>query len=120
MTLFNLPFQEKRFLKESTLFCICHEMFLFLCVPCQILLRQCPETFFRRPKLFFLRPKGVFTVSVRAGRVRMKIHSAPFFESSSLKMRFSSKTRQKYWTRNKNAERKGLWRLKVESEMTRV
>ena len=31
----------------------------FLFVPCQILLRQCPETLFRRPKRVFLRPKGV-------------------------------------------------------------
>ena len=53
-----------------------------LVVPCQILLRQCPETVFRRPKgvqnVPFCVQKAF--LSVRTGRVRMKIY---FFESLS-------------------------------------
>ena len=58
-------------------------MFLFCLCP-QILLRQFPDTFFRRPK-------REASLSVRTGRVRMKIHSVPFSVSSSLKTRFASK-----------------------------
>ena len=62
----------------------------FLFVPCQILLTQCPETFFGVQNASFCVQKA--SLSVRTGRVRMKIHSVPFFESSSLKTRFSSKS----------------------------
>ena len=59
-------------------------------MPCQILLTQCPETFFGVQNASFCVQKA--SLSVRTGRVRMKIHSVPFFESSSLKTRFSSKS----------------------------
>ena len=81
------------FLKESTLFCICHEMFLFCLCPVRSSLDSVLRPFFGVQE----------SLSVRAGRVWMKIHFAPLFESSSLKMHFSSK----------NTKQKGLWRLKV-------
>ena len=43
----------------------------------------------------------------------MKIHSAPFFESSSLKTRFSSKNAKILDQKQKRRKKKGLWRLKV-------
>ena len=60
MTLLNLPFQEKEVFERKHSFLHMSRNVPFLFVPCQILLRQCPETFFRRPKRVFLRPKGVF------------------------------------------------------------
>ena len=64
-------------------------MFLFLFVPCQILLRQCPETFFLRPKRVFLHPKGVFKRPHRTRRDEDSL--CTFIESLSLKTRFLSK-----------------------------
>ena len=60
MTLLNLPFQEKDVFERKHSFLHMSRNVPFLFVPCQILLRQCPETLFRRPKRVFLRPKGVF------------------------------------------------------------
>ena len=60
MTLLNLPLQEKEVFERKHFFLHMSRHVPFLFVPCQILLRQFPETFFRRPKRVFLRPKGVF------------------------------------------------------------
>ena len=89
MTLLNVPFQEKEVFERQHSFLHMSRNFPFLFVPCQILLRQCPETGFRRPKRVFLRPKDAFKRPHR-----MKIHSVPFLESSSLKTRFSIKHAQ--------------------------
>ena len=56
MTLLNLPFQEKEVFERKHSFLHMSRNVPFLFVPCQILLRQCPETFFRRPKGVFKRP----------------------------------------------------------------
>ena len=77
MTLVKLPFKEKEVFERKHLFFGFFGAYVtkcsFLFVPCQILLRPFPETFFRRPKGVCLRPKGVFKCP--HGRVRMKIHS---------------------------------------------
>ena len=75
MTLLNLPFQEKNVF-ESTLFCICHDMFLFCLYPVRSSLDSVLRPFFGVQNAFFCVQK--VSLSVRAGRVRMKIHSAPF------------------------------------------
>ena len=59
MTLLNLPFQEKTVFERKHSFLHMSRNVPLLFVPCQILLRQCPETFFRRPKRILLHPNDV-------------------------------------------------------------
>ena len=106
MILLNLPFQEKDVIERKHSFLHMSQNVPFLFVPCQILLRQCPETFFGVQNMSFCVQKA--SLSVRTGRVRMKIHSVPFFESSSLKTRFRAKTQTRIRPPNiflKNAEK---------------
>ena len=106
MTLFNLPFQEKEVFERKHFFWHISRNVPFLFVPCQILLRQCPETFFRRPKRVFLRPKGIFK---RPCRTRPDEDSlCTFFESSSLKTRFSSKNAKILDPKQKRRKKRSL------------
>ena len=75
-------------------------------MPCQILLRQCPETFFRRPKRVFLRPKGVFK---RPCRTRPDEDSlCTFFRVLSSKNAFSSKNAKIVDQKQKRRKKRSL------------
>ena len=57
---FLTPFQAKEASERKHSFLHMSRNVPFLLAPCQILLRQCPEICFRRPKHVLLRPKGIF------------------------------------------------------------
>ena len=76
-------------LKESTLFCICHEMFLFCLCPVRSFLDSVLRPFFGIQNASLCVQKA--SLSVRTGRVRMKIRIVPFLEPSSLNTHFSGK-----------------------------
>ena len=107
MTLLNLPFQEKDvFERKHSFLHICHEMFLFCLCPVRSSLDSVLRPFFGVQNASFCVQKA--SLSVRAGRVRMKIHSAPFFESSSLKTRFSSKNAKILDQKQKRRKKRSL------------
>ena len=107
MTLLNLPFQEKDvFERKHSFLHICHEMFLFCLCPVRSSLDSVLRPFFGVQNASFCVQKA--SLSVRAGRVRMKIHSAPFFESSSLKTRVSSKNAKILDQKQKRIKKRSL------------
>ena len=94
MTLVNLPFQEKEVFERKHSFLHMSRNVPFCVCPGRSSLDSVLRPFFGVQNASFCVQKA--SLSVRAGRVRMKIHSAPFFESSSLKTRFSSKNAKIY------------------------
>ena len=81
-------------------------MFLFCLCPVRSSLDSVLRPFFGVQNASFCVQKA--SLSVRAGRVRMKIHSAPFFESSSLKTRFSSKNAKILDQKQKRRKKRSL------------
>ena len=81
-------------------------MFLFCLCPVRSSLDSVLRPFFGVQNASFCAQKA--SLSVRVGRVRMKIHSAPFFESSSLKTRFSSKNAKILDPKQKRRKKRSL------------